>query len=227
MANPSKALSGRSNPGWWPRVRLAAVLLPGLAAGLALGCGAGIGTGPNNSNPPNITSFTPTFGSYAASTSVVVTGSGFSTGVTGAAVGGVPVTTAGTVAGDTQVTFQVPAAAITGVISVTTKGGTGSSGSLFVVTPTFVAPIVPTSGPINTPVTVNGYGLTGIASITIVGPGLNPTPIPVAIVSQSANQIILDIPASAAAGANTIVLALNPIDGTAPIDIPFTVTPQG
>jgi hypothetical protein len=217
MVNLSQAPSGRSNPGLWSRARFAAVLLPGMA--LALGCA---GTN-SSSSAPTITSFTPTSGSYA--TSVTVTGTGFSSGVTGAAVGGAAVTTAGTVSGDTSVTFLVPAAAVTGVVSVTTSGGTGSSGTMFVVVPSVTGTASPASGPIKTLVTLNGYGLgvPGIASITLVGPGSNPTPIPVTIVTQTANKITFNIPESATPGASTIVLTPSVVDGGTNVDVSFTV----
>jgi hypothetical protein len=189
MVNLSQAPSGRSNPGLWSRARFAAVLLPGMALALALGCA---GTN-SSSSAPTITSFTPTSGSYASTTTVTVTGTGFSAGVTGAAVGGAAVTTAGTVTGDTTVTFLVPAAAVTGVVSVTTSGGTGSSGTMFVVVPSVTGNASPASGPINTPVTVNGYGLgvPGIASITLVNNSTN-AQAPVTIITQTATEVFTE-----------------------------------
>jgi hypothetical protein len=223
MVNLSQAPSGRSNPGLWSRARFAAVLLPGMALALALGCA---GTN-SSSSAPTITSFTPTSGSYASTTTVTVTGTGFSAGVTGAAIGGAAVTTAGSVTGDTTVTFLVPAAAVTGVVSVTTTAGTASSGTMFVVVPSVPGTgVSPASGPINTLVTVSGYGLgvPGIASITLVNNSTN-APTPVTIITQTANQITFNIPEIATPGASTIVLTPSVVDGGNNVDVSFTVQP--
>lgn len=79
---------------------------------------------------PKISSFSPTSGSVG--TNVTVTGTNLG-GVTSARVGGV--TAAFSVKSASQIVLTVPSGAITGRISVTTAGGTGSSSSYFTVLP--------------------------------------------------------------------------------------------
>jgi uncharacterized repeat protein (TIGR03803 family) len=78
---------------------------------------------------PKVLSFSPTSG--AVGTPVVITGNSF-TGATKVSFGGVKATTF-TVDSDTQITATVPTGALTGKISVTTPGGTGTSSGVFTV----------------------------------------------------------------------------------------------
>src|ERR1700719_107731 len=80
---------------------------------------------------PTITSFTPTSGKVG--TVVTINGTGL-TQTTGASFGGVAATTF-TVVSDLQITATVPTGAITGLIAVTTTGGTVTSSATFTVTP--------------------------------------------------------------------------------------------
>jgi N-acetylglucosamine-6-sulfatase len=85
------------------------------------------GTAPG---PPQVTGFNPASGPVG--TSVTIAGSGFS-GVNQVTFNGTAATQF-TVNSDTQVTATVPAGASTGSVCVTAGGGTGCSGSSFVVT---------------------------------------------------------------------------------------------
>jgi hypothetical protein len=78
--------------------------------------------------PPTISSLSPSSG--PAGTSVTITGSSL-TGASSVSFNGV--TAAFTVDSDTQITVTVPNSATTGLISVTTPGGTASSPSSFTV----------------------------------------------------------------------------------------------
>ena len=78
---------------------------------------------------PSISSFSPTSGPVG--TSVTIHGNSF-TGATKVSFGGVPATSY-QVINDTQVDALVPSGAVTGRISVTTAGGTGSSSISFTV----------------------------------------------------------------------------------------------
>jgi hypothetical protein len=78
---------------------------------------------------PTITSFTPSHGPVG--TGVTLTGSAF-TGVTDEAFHGQPVTTY-TFVSDTSLFITAPVNATTGVITVTTPGGTATSASVFTV----------------------------------------------------------------------------------------------
>jgi IPT/TIG domain len=91
------------------------------------------GTGSSLTNftiaAPTITSFTPTFGPVG--TSVVITGTNF-TGATAVTFNNVAATTF-TVNSVTQITATVPTTATTGLIKVTTPGGSANSPTNFTV----------------------------------------------------------------------------------------------
>jgi len=217
MEKPNKALSGHATRGGWLR----AALLSGLALGLMLGCGGA------NSKPaaPTITLVTPMSGNYLSATPVEVTGSGFVSGVTSLNISLGSLLTANVVlSGDTAFTFQVPAAAVTGQVIVTTEGGTAATpaGSPFIVIPYANSTTTnPTSGPGATLVTVTGYGLLGISEIAIDEASGAVAILPI---SQTANLLTFTIPSSAAAGSHTITLLNNYNTSVAPpLTIPFTV----
>ncbi len=79
---------------------------------------------------PVVSGFSPPSG--AAGAAVIITGSGF-TAASGVTFGGTSASSF-TVDADTQLTATVPTGAATGVIAVTSPGGTGSSSSNFMVT---------------------------------------------------------------------------------------------
>jgi large repetitive protein len=81
---------------------------------------------------PTISSFSPTSG--RTGTAVTITGTAF-TGATAVRFGGVRASFV--VNSATQITATVPVGAVTGKISVTTPGGTGTSSMNFTVVPTF------------------------------------------------------------------------------------------
>ena len=78
---------------------------------------------------PTVTSFTPANGSVGGT--ITITGTNLA-GVTAITVGGVSVTSWRVVSA-TSIQFIVPAGALSGVVSVTTPGGTASSTALFTV----------------------------------------------------------------------------------------------
>lgn len=70
---------------------------------------------------------------------------------------------------DTELTATVPAAAVTGAVTVvTTSMGTLTALSNFKVLPKITG-ISPTSGPVGTVVTVTGTGLSGVTKVTVDG----------------------------------------------------------
>jgi len=221
MKTISKALSGLSKLGSWQRLGMASVLI----GGMALGCG-----GTSTNTAPTITSFSPGFGGFQLGTTVTVLGTGFSTGLSNVQVGGVTTTqTPNSTFSDTQLTFTVPAAAATGPVTVETAGGTAYSVGNFVVVPTATT-IIPASktGAAGTLVTVNGYGLLGVSSITMTGPGASTTEVTIPQASTAtAQQLTFDIPANAVNGVYTIALN-NPYGtygfGIGSFPIQFTVS---
>ena len=202
-------LPGHSTLGTWLRRARVGVLLPGLALGVILGCGAGTST-----TAPTISAISPTYGTYG--TAITVTGTGFSDSLKNVYFDGIGVTT-GTYTSDTSVTVDVPAAAVTGPISVVTSGGTASFAQEFIVVPSFTS-ITPDTGEVDTLVTITGYGLEGVSSITITG--YSGTILPI---SKTANQITFDIPAGATVDQDTITLSNSYGSDAAAILIVFTV----
>jgi hypothetical protein len=136
---------------------------------------------------PTITSFTPSFGSTAGATTVVITGTNF-IGTSAVSIAGAGATF--TVNSATQITAVSAAGTGSGSITVTTSGGTATSAAEF----TYVAPPVitsldvetgPTSG--GTTVVITGTGFTGTTSVTFGGTAA-------AIVSASATEITVTTP---------------------------------
>ena len=112
---------------------------------------------------PVISGFTPTHGKVG--TSVAITGSGF----TGASA--VKFNTAAavfTVTSDTAITATVPAAAITGKITVVVSGTASKSSTPFYVVPT-ISGFSPTSGTTGTPVAITGTGFTHATNVLFAG----------------------------------------------------------
>jgi hypothetical protein len=106
-----------------------AVLSSSSRTGTGTGTGTATGTG---SATPTITNFLPTNG-IAGVTSVVITGTNFSTTAASNTVNFNGVTATVTSASSTSLTVTVPSTATTGTISVTTSSQTATSASSFTV----------------------------------------------------------------------------------------------
>ena len=211
MLNPRSTRSDRRQPGSSCRTALVAVALPCL--GLALGCGGSSAS----VAAPTLTAFSPASG--VTTTPITVTGSGYLAGVSSVTLGGVAVASGtGTILSDTQLSFPVPSAAVTGAISVVTPGGTAVSPTEFIVAPAISA-LNPLTGSASagTPVTFTGSGLMGITQISFGTIVAKPT-------TQNANQIIVPVPAGAPLGSLNITLQVNPSYGLPNQLSPFTVT---
>ena len=111
-------------------------------------------TTPSSSNPPTITSFTPTSG--PSGTSVVITGKAFDD-ASAVQFNGANASSF-TVNSSTKITAIVSDQASTGPISVTTAGGTGTSSSTFTVKGAIatITSISPTSGVVGDGITISG-----------------------------------------------------------------------
>jgi hypothetical protein len=112
---------------------------------------------------PKVTSFTPTTG--AVGTKVTITGNNF-TNVTDVSINGFSTNGAFTVVSATSITFNVPAGASTGPISVTTTAGTGTSTTSFKVTPKITGFNPPAVLP-NASVQIQGFSFTGATAVKI------------------------------------------------------------
>jgi hypothetical protein len=164
-------------------------------------------SGASFSVKPGITSFTPTGG--AVGTSVTITGTTF-TGAMSVKFNGM--SAAFSVNSTTEITATVPANAITGPISVTTPGGTGTSAANFTVAPRITG-VVPASGPAGASVTINGANLTGATSVQFNG-----TSAPFTVITSS--KITATVPAGASTGKITVTTPA----GTATSASDFTVS---
>jgi hypothetical protein len=148
-------------------------------------------------NPPVLASIvTPSTTSQVSVGEVVtVKGSGF-TGVAEVTLGGAPALF--NVASDSQLTFTVPTAAISGFIAVTSNtGGAGGSTGTYMVTPTITA-MSPAKGPVGTTVTLTGTGFVGATALSFNGIAAN-------FVVVGPNQITTRVPGGATTGAITVV----------------------
>ena len=184
-----------------------------LALGLLLGCG---GT-QTSTDAPTITSFTPTSGLVGST--VTVTGTGFSNGISAVSVGGVEVdSSTGSITSDTKLSFTLPDAAVTGPITITGTGGTATSGTDFIVEPSITS-VSPRTGSASsgTAVTVTGSGLMGITRVTFGS-------VEAAITSQTANKIVTAVPSGAAVGSLQITFTIDTNYNLSNLLTTFTVT---
>jgi len=114
---------------------------------------------------PVITTVSPTSG--AVGTAVTLTGTGF-TGATAVSLNGTAASYA--ISSDTTITTTVPLGATSGLIQVTTPGGTASSATAFTVVPApVITTVSPTSGAVGTAVTLTGTGFTGASAVSFNG----------------------------------------------------------
>jgi hypothetical protein len=167
-----------------------------------------------SSNPPSVTSFSPTSGS--AGTQVTVTGANL-TGATAVSFNGTAASVFN-VDSANQLTVTAPAGGSTGPISVTTSSGTGSSSSDFTyVSAPAITSFSPTSGPVGTEVTVIGSGLSGATSVSFNGTAAGVFNV------DSDSQLRAAVPG----GATTGVLSVTNAAGTGTSSSDFTVETGG
>ena len=168
---------------------------------------------------PLITSFTP--GSGPVGTSVTVTGTNL-TGATGATLNGLAVANFMAM-GATSVMFDVPANATSGLIAVTTPGGTATSTGTFTVTVPVVVPVLTSltpgtrvsGGPALT-LTIAGTGFTATSTVSFNG-------VSYAQASSTATSLVVTIPAGALATAGSFPVTVTNAAGTSNA-LTFTVT---
>jgi uncharacterized repeat protein (TIGR03803 family) len=162
--------------------------------------------------PPTITSFSPTSG--LAGTKVIINGNTFlhASSVT---FNGVAATF--TVNSSIKITATVPSGATSGKIAVTTPGGgTATSATNFMVLPKITS-FTPTAGPINTNVTINGTGFTGVSSVKFNGKGaasfnvLSPTQLTAKVsAGTTTGKITVKTPAGTATSATNFIVLFPP-----------------
>ena len=153
----------------------------------------GTATSPTNFTAvPTITGFFPLVA--APGSPVVVNGTGFGS-VSSVKVHGV---SAGfSVPSRTQLRLIVPAAAVTGFITVTTPGGTALSALVLLVVPR-VGGFTPGSAPVGAKVTISGNAFGGATSVLFDG-------VPAVPATVTPTQITVLVPAAASTGKLTVV----------------------
>lgn len=116
---------------------------------------------------PTIFSFSPGLG--ASNTLITVTGAGLNekSPHPDVTVGGGVVTTFGTISANT-LTFNVPATAASGIISITTTNGSITSTQLFYL-PASITSFTPANGAIGTVVQITGKNFTNASAVTFNG----------------------------------------------------------
>ena len=115
----------------------------------------------------------------------------------------------------TTITAQVPAAATTGKIAVTTDGGTAPSGADFTVVPV-VDSVSPSTGLAGSVVTITGRNLGAVTGVDFGG-------LPAVFGMTSPTEITATVPDNAATGAVTLHTLASATPVTGPT---FTVAPS-
>jgi hypothetical protein len=156
---------------------------------------------------PTIASFTPASGPVG--TNVAISGSNF-TGATAVTFNGSGATFQ--VVSDTTIHAAVPAVATTGLLAVTTLGGTATSATTFTVAPTITS-FTPESAPVGASVTIRGTTFSGATAVTFNGRAATFT-------VTSATSILATVPPQATAGP----LSVSTPGGTATSSSAFTVS---
>lgn len=155
--------------------------------------------------------FAPTFG--PAGTVVTITGTTF-TGATAVSFNGATATFTEGPPG--TITATVPGGATTGPLTITTpSGGPLITTTRFTVTPALTS-FAPANGPIGTGVTITGTNFTGVTAVSFGGRSATFT-------ANNSGTVTTTVPF----GANTGLINVTTLDGTATSATSFTVTPGG
>ncbi len=138
---------------------------------------------------PTLTSFSPSSG--AVGTTITLTGTNF-VGTTAVTLAGINTTF--TVLSDTQMTVVVPADASSGIIKVTTPGGSATSTNRFtlVLAPT-ISSFTPLSAAVGATVTISGTNLDSTTGVTFGG-------VAAAIISTAPSTVKATVPIAAVTG---------------------------
>ena len=160
---------------------------------------------------PVISSFTPARG--PAGTVVTLTGLNF-TGATAVAINGTAASF--NVISATSLTATVAAGSTSGLITVTTPAGTGTSATPFLVgSPPTITSFTPTSGPLFTDVTVTGTNFLNTTQVQVSGRDAK-------FYVVSATQLTLTVPEYTGAGPLTVTTPFGTVTSTGV----FTVSPR-
>jgi YD repeat-containing protein len=189
--------------------------VPALATSGSLVVTTSLGIASNSSSftipAPNISNIFPSAARAGASVTISGTNFGSVTGaVTFNGITGTPTSWS-----NTQIAVPVPTNATTGPVIVT-QGGASNSVNLTVIPPPSISSLSPTSGTVNTVITIAGSGFCipqGTSVVKFNGTVATPT-------SWSDSSIVVPVPAGATTGPVTIVAG-----GTTSNGVTFTVSP--
>ena len=166
--------------------------------------------------PPQVNSVSPTSGIVGAS--VTISGSGFQTSK-GTSTVVLNNTTASTTSwSDTQIVATVPSGATSGPAVVTVNGVSSNRDVMFTVPNPIITSVSPSSGPVGTPVQINGTGFGSSQGSTSVRFGSEFGS--VAPATWSDTQISTTVPQTASGGSISVTVGNSSSNST----IDFTVT---
>jgi len=156
---------------------------------------------------PTITSISPT--SIAVGARLTITGTNLTTASVVSFVGGATATP--TTATATQVTVTVPAGAQSGVVSVTTGGGTATSASSITILMPSITSFTPTSitqstaASTGTRVTITGTNLTGSLNVTLTA-AVGGAKTTIAVTNVTATSARFIVPKTQALGTYSLII---------------------
>jgi len=154
--------------------------------------------------PPTITSFTPLSGTVG--TSVIITGTNFSTAPASNIVAFNGTTAIVTASTATSITTSVPTGATTGKITVTVAGNSTTSASDFtVIQPPAITSFTPINGNVGTSVTITGTNFSTTPANNVVT--FNGTT--AVVTASTATSITTSVPSGATTGKITVTVAGN------------------
>ena len=165
---------------------------------------------------PSITAISPKFG--PTNTAVTVTGSALNEKLThpDVTVGGATVVTFGTISAS-SLTFNIPANASSGLITITTTNGSITSTDIFYLPPV-IASFAPASGPAGTLVQITGNNFTNASAVSFNG-----TPATTFVVTNN-TTIGAVAPAGITSGIITVTTPFGSTNSSAFFYVPPTIT---
>jgi hypothetical protein len=157
---------------------------------------------------PKIMSFTPNSG--IAGESITITGTNLKIGNTAPTVKIGAVAATVTSASDTEIIVSIPAAALTGRITVATSDGTATSPADFIVVRApVISTFTPVSGPVGTSVMISGANISSATDVQFNGRSAGP------ITVINANSIKANVPVGATTGKLSVTNRAGTVTSTA------------
>jgi large repetitive protein len=212
----------------WSDTQIAATVPSTATTGAVMVTVGGVNTPANiifTVPPPQVNSVSPTVGIVGSS--VTISGSGFQTSK-GTSTVVLNNTTASTTSwSDTQIVATVPSGATSGPAVITVNGVSSNRDVMFTVPNPIITSVSPSSGPVGTPVVINGTGFGSAQGSTSVRFGIEFGS--VAPGSWSDTQILTAVPQTASGGSIPVTVgnssSNSPIDFNVPIPQITSISP--